>query len=99
MSYWHRRTFSFEVILSSYVGGTSLMGKTVPDWQTFIRCDGGHLIIRHLKSGLAENLEIPWPEKLKGITCEKVRFRVEDLRPLSQCGKTLDFVDLKDCEF
>lgn len=74
------------------------MGKIVPDWQTFICCKGGHLIIRHLKSGLAEDLEIPWPEKLKGITCEKVRFRAEDLRPLSQCGKTLDFVDLNDCE-
>ena len=50
------------------------MGKIVPDWQTFICCKGGHLIIRHLKSGLAEDLEIPWPEKLKGITCEKSGF-------------------------
>ena len=40
------------------------MGKIVPDWQTFICCKGGHLIIRHLKSGLAEDLEIPWPERL-----------------------------------
>lgn len=35
------------------------MGKIVPDWQTFIRCNGNDLIIRHLKSGLAEDLEIP----------------------------------------
>ena len=46
------------------------MEKKVPDWQTFIRCNGGHLIIRHLKSGLAENLETPWPTKLKGMECE-----------------------------
>lgn len=74
------------------------MGKIVPDWQTFIRCDGGDLIIRHLKSGLAEDLEIPWPEKLRSIKCEKVRFRAEDLRPLSRYGETLDAVELKECE-
>lgn len=74
------------------------MGKIVPDWQTFIRCDGGALIIRHLKSGLAEDLEIPWPQKLESIKCEKVRFRAEDLQPLSQYGETLDSVDLKECE-
>lgn len=74
------------------------MGKIVPDWQTFIRCDGGALIIRHLKSGLAEDLEIPWPQKLKSIKCEKVRFRAEDLQPLSRYGETLDSVELKECE-
>ena len=60
------------------------MGKAVPSWQTFISCSGGSLIIRHLKSGLAEDLEIPWPAKLKRITCEKVRFRAEDLSPLAE---------------
>lgn len=74
------------------------MEKKVSDWQTFIRCNGGRLIIRHLKSGLAENLEIPWPAKLKGIECEKVRFRAEDLRPLAGHTQTLDTVELKECE-
>lgn len=74
------------------------MGKKVPDWQTFIRCNGGDLIIRHLKSGLAEDLEIPWPEKLRSIKCEKVRFRADELQPLSHYGKTLDVVELKECE-
>ena len=74
------------------------MGKTVPDWQTFISCKGDNLIIRHLKSGLAEDLEIPWPTKLKRMECEKVRFRAEDLQHLSQYEKTLATVVLKDCE-
>lgn len=75
------------------------MGKEVPSWQTLISCNGGNLIIRHLKSGLAEDLEIPWPAKLKRITCEKVRFRAEDLHPLSEYVKTLDTVEMKGCEF
>ena len=79
--------------------GIQIMGKEVPSWQTFISCNGGSLIIRHLKSGLAEDLEIPWPAKLKRITCEKVQFRVEDLHPLSEYVKTLDTVEMKDCEF
>lgn len=74
------------------------MGKIVPDWQTYIRCNGGNLIIRYFKSGLAEDLEIPWPKKLRSIKCEKVRFRVEDLQPLSRYGDTLDSVELKECE-
>lgn len=74
------------------------MGKIVPDWQTFISCSGGHLVIRHLKSGLAEDLEIPWPKKLSSIKCEKVRFRTEDLQPLARYGETLDTVVLKECE-
>lgn len=40
------------------------MGKIVPAWQTFINCNGKSLIIRHLKNGLAEDLEIPWPKKI-----------------------------------
>ncbi len=75
------------------------MGKEVPSWQTFISCNGGNLIIRHLKSGLAEDLEIPWPAKLKRITCEKVRLRTEDLRPLSEYVRILDTIEMKDCEF
>ena len=75
------------------------MGNAAPSWQTFISCNGGGLIIRHLKSGLAEDLEIPWPAKLKRITCEKVRFRAEDLRPLSEYVETLDTVEMKGCEF
>lgn len=74
------------------------MGKIVPDWQTFICCDGSNLIIRHLKSGLAEDLEIPWPQKLRQIHCEKVRLRAEDLQPLSRYRETLDSVELKNCE-
>lgn len=74
------------------------MGKIVPDWQTFIRCNGNDLIIRHLKSGLAEDLEIPWPQKLRQIHCEKVRFRAENLQPLSRYKETLDSVELKNCE-
>lgn len=73
------------------------MGKTVPDWQTFLRCTGGNLVIRHLKDGLAEDLEVPWPKSLRNVKCEKVRFRAEDLRPLAQYEKTLDTVELKDC--
>lgn len=75
------------------------MGKAVPSWQTFISCNGGSLIIRHLKNGLAEDLEIPWPAKLKRITCERVRFRAEDFHSLSEYEKTLDAVEMKDCEF
>ena len=75
------------------------MGKKVPGWQTSISCNGGSLIIRHLKIGLAEDLEIPWPEKLKRITCEKVRLRAEDLRPLSEYVRILDTIEMKDCEF
>lgn len=75
------------------------MGKTVPSWQTFIGCNGGSLIIRHLKSGRAEDLEIPWPAKLKRITCEKVRFRAADFQSLSEYVKTLDTIEMKDCEF
>ena len=74
------------------------MGKKVPDWQTFIRCNGGCLVIRHLKSGLAEDLEIPWPAKLKSMECEKVRFSAEDLRPLEGHTEALDMVKLKECE-
>ena len=74
------------------------MGKIVPDWQTFINCIGGSLTIRHLKDGLAENLEIPWPKKLKSITCEQVWFRLEDFQPLSQYGESLNSVDLKKCK-
>ena len=80
-------------------GGIQIMGNAAPSWQTFISCNGGGLIIRHLKSGLAEDLEIPWPAKLKRITCEKVRFRAEDLYPLSEYVKTLDTIEMKDCEF
>lgn len=40
------------------------MEKEVSSWQTFISCNGGSLIIRHLKSGLAEDLEISWPAKI-----------------------------------
>ena len=75
------------------------MGKEVPSWETFISCNSGSLIIRHLKSGLEEDLEIPWPTKLKRVTCEKVRFRAENLHPLSEYEKTLDAVEMKDCEF
>lgn len=75
------------------------MGKEVPSWQTFVSCNGGGIIIRHLKSGLAENLEIPWPAKLKRITCEKVRFRAEELYPLSEYAKTLNSIEMKDCRF
>lgn len=75
------------------------MGNAAPSWQTFISCNGGGLIIRHLKSGLAEDLEIPWPAKLKRITYERVRFRAEDLYPLSEYVKTLDTIEMKDCEF
>ncbi len=75
------------------------MGKAVPSWQTFISCSGGSLIIRHLKSGLAEDLEIPWPAKLKRITCEKVRFRAEDLSPLAEYVESLDTVEMKGCKF
>lgn len=74
------------------------MGKTVPDWQTFIQCTGATLTIRHLKSGLAEDLEIPWPEKLRFFECEKVRFCTEALQPLTQYGETLESVTLKNCE-
>ena len=74
------------------------MGKIVPSWQTYISCNGDHLVIRHLKSGLAEDLEIPWSKKLRSIKCEKVRFRAEELQPLSQYGETLDTVELKECE-
>lgn len=74
------------------------MGKIVPDWQTFIRCNKNNLVIRHLKSGLAEDLEIPWPQKLKQIHCEKVRFRAEELQPLSRYGETLDLIEMTDCE-
>ena len=31
-------------------------------------------------TGLAEDLEIPWPAKPKSTECEKVRFRAEALR-------------------
>ena len=75
------------------------MGKAASSWQAFISCNGSSLIIRHLKSGLAEDLEIPWPEKLKRITCEKVRLRAEDLRPLSEYVRILDTIEMKDCEF
>lgn len=75
------------------------MGREVPNWQTFISCNGGSLTIRHLKSGLAEDLEVPLPAKLKRITCEKVRFMPEDIHPLSEYEKTLDTVEMKDCEF
>ena len=74
------------------------MGKIVPDWQTAIRCHGDTLIVRHLKNGLAEDLEIPWPKKLKRIECEKVRFQAKDLQPLSRYKETLVTVVLKDCE-
>ena len=74
------------------------MGKTVPSWQTYINCVKGSLIIRHLKEGLAEDLEIPWPSKLTHLECEKVRFRVQDLQPVLECGKTLETVSLKSCE-
>lgn len=74
------------------------MGKIVPAWQTFINCNGRSLIIRHLKNGLAEDLEIPWPKKLMEIHCEKVRFRAEELQPLSRYGETLNTVVLEDCE-
>lgn len=50
------------------------MGKEVSGWQAFISCSGGSLTICHLKRALAEDLEIPWPAKLKSITCKKVRF-------------------------
>lgn len=74
------------------------MGKAVPSWQTYINCTNGSLIIRHLKKGLAEDLEIPWPSKLIHLECEKVRFRVQDLQPVLECGKSLDTVSLKNCE-
>lgn len=74
------------------------MGKIVPAWQTFINCNGSCLTIRHLKNGLAEDLEIPWPKKLKQIRCEKVRFRAEELQPLSRYEETLNTVVLEDCE-
>lgn len=74
------------------------MGNTVPDWQTFIRCSGGKLIIRHLKQGLAKNLEIPWPAKLTSIEFEKVSVSRADIQPLSQCQNSLDTVELKGCE-
>lgn len=34
------------------------MGKAASSWQAFISCNGSSLIIRHLKSGLTEDLEI-----------------------------------------
>lgn len=74
------------------------MGKSVPSWQTYITCLNGSLLIRHLKKGLAEDLEIPWPSKLHSIECEKVRFRIQDLQPIYQCGGALDTVKLKSCE-
>lgn len=74
------------------------MGKIVPGWQTYINCTNGSLKIRHLKEGLAEDLEIPWPSKLIRLECEKVRFGVQDLQPVSACGKTLDTVSLDSCE-
>ena len=74
------------------------MGKTVPSWQTFINCANGSLIIRHLKEGLAEDLEIPWPSKLTRLECEKIRFQIQDLQPVLECGKTLDTISLTSCE-
>lgn len=42
------------------------MGKTVPSWQTFIGCNGGSLIIRHLKSGRAAQ-EQPGHSAVSGL--------------------------------
>lgn len=75
------------------------MGKKVPDWQTWINCTNGSLKIRHLKEGLAEDLEIPWPSKLTHLECEKVRFRAQDFQPVLEYGKTLATVSLNSCEF
>lgn len=74
------------------------MGKTVPSWQTYINCTNGSLKIRHLKEGLAEDLEIPWPSKLIRLECERVRLRTQDLHPVLMCGETLDTVSLTSCE-
>ena len=55
---------NIKVKVEKSVGGTQIMEKEVPSRQTFISCNGGSLIIRHLKSGLAEDLEISWPAKI-----------------------------------
>lgn len=75
------------------------MGKPVPSWQTFISCTGRSVTVRHLKEGLAEDLEIPWPKRLDIFTCEKVHFRAGDLGPLRAHQRTLHTVDLQGCRF
>jgi hypothetical protein len=87
---------NIKIKVGKLAGGIQIMGKAASSWQAFISCNGSSLIIRHLKSGLAEDLEIPWPAKLKRITCEKVRFRVEDLQPLSEYMKTMDTIEMKE---